>query len=100
MTQFIKKLEEELGVEIINRQSPQLQLTETGKLYYDYLVAAEKDKQQLFQTITEARTTDAVKLKICILSSLATYLLPLTLPEVSRTLSKCVHQHHRRHSKK
>ena len=81
LTQFIKKLEEELGDEIINRQSPQLQLTETGKLYYDYLVAAEKDKQQLFQTITEARTTDAVKLKICILSSLATYLLPLTLPK-------------------
>ena len=37
LTQTIKKIENELGIEIINRQTTPLQLTEAGKIYYDYL---------------------------------------------------------------
>lgn len=88
LSQFIKNIEDELGVEIINRRSLQLQLTAAGKLYYDYLVSAEKDKQQLLQTISDSRNSDETKLKIGILSSLATFLLPLTLPKFLESYPK------------
>lgn len=82
LTQFIKKIEEELGTEIINRNSQQLQLTEAGMLYYRFLEKQEKDLSHLKQSLKEYQSTDIVHIKVGILSSLATYVLPQFLPTV------------------
>lgn len=81
LTQTIKKIENELGIEIINRQTTPLQLTEAGKIYYDYL-ASLVDKQDSFRKkIQKYTNTDYTVIQIGVLPSLGTYLLPLFLPD-------------------
>ena len=48
LTQTIKKVENQIGIEIINRQTIPLQLTEAGKIYHQYLVSLV-DKQEQFK---------------------------------------------------
>lgn len=84
LTQTIKKIENELGIEIINRQTTPLQLTEAGKIYYEYLTSLV-DKQDSFRKKIQKYTdTDYTVIQIGVLPSLGTYLLPLFLPEFMR----------------
>lgn len=53
LTQTIKKIEKELGTEIINRKSPQLQLTDAGKIYYQYLETIEEEGDFLNKKISQ-----------------------------------------------
>ncbi|MDO3411500.1 LysR family transcriptional regulator [Saccharibacillus sp. CPCC 101409] len=80
LTQLIKRIEQEIGTEILNRQTSPIQLTEAGKLYYEYLMSLELAQEQFHQKISRYSTQDTRTIKIGILSSLGTYLLPLFLP--------------------
>lgn len=80
LTQTIKKIEKELETEIINRKSPQLQLTEAGKVYYQYLEATEDEINHLKKSLSKYTATIHSTIQIGILPSLATYLLPIFLP--------------------
>ena len=80
LTQTIKRIENELGAEIVNRKSPQLQLTDAGKIYYQYLETIEEEGEQLKRTLAKYTITDNPVIRIGILPSLATYLLPLVVP--------------------
>jgi DNA-binding transcriptional LysR family regulator len=80
LTQTIKKVELELGTEIINRQSSPLQLTEAGKIYYQYLLSLETEQDQFRKKISAYSSQKQTVIRIGILSSLGTYLLPLFLP--------------------
>lgn len=86
LTQAIKKIEKELGVEIINRKSPQLQLTDAGKAYYQYLEKMEEDGESLKRELAQYTQTANPLIRIGILPSLATYLLPLFLPDYLEAL--------------
>jgi Transcriptional regulator len=44
LTQTIQSAEKELGIEIINRKSSPLQLTDAGRIYYQYLNSLETEK--------------------------------------------------------
>lgn len=80
LTQTIKKIESDLGTEIINRQTTPLQLTEAGKIYYEYL-ASLVDKQETFRKKIQKYTdNNYTVIQIGVLPSLGTYLLPLFLP--------------------
>ena len=81
LTQIIKKIEDDLGTEIINRKSPQLQLTEAGKVYYQYLENSEAELNQLKNTLIQYNEDSPISLSIGVLSSLATFILPITLPK-------------------
>jgi DNA-binding transcriptional LysR family regulator len=81
LTQAIKKVEEELGTEIINRKVSPLQLTESGKVYYEYLASIEDQQNLLKAKLDKLNHPEQKILKIGILSSLGTYLLPRFLPE-------------------
>lgn len=85
LTQTIKKIENELGAEIVNRKSPQLQLTDAGKIYYQYLETIEEEGEQLKRTLAKYTITDNPVIRIGILPSLATYLLPLVVPVFMKT---------------
>lgn len=81
LTQTIKKIENELGIEIINRQSTPLQLTEAGKIYYQYLTSLVNEQEQFKRKIKKYTDSDYTVIQIGVLPSLGTYLLPLFLPK-------------------
>ncbi|AZP04818.1 LysR family transcriptional regulator [Jeotgalibaca ciconiae] len=81
LTQVIKRVEKNLGIAIINRQSSPLQLTEAGREYYRYLSSLENEQDVFRKRIAKYSSTEQTVIRIGILSSLGTYLLPLFLPE-------------------
>ncbi|OWA35577.1 LysR family transcriptional regulator [Saccharibacillus sp. O16] len=80
LTQLVKRIEQEIGTEILNRQTSPLQLTEAGKLYYQYLMSLEMAQEQFHKKIAHYSVQDTQTIKLGILSSLGSYLLPLFLP--------------------
>ncbi|MTV82668.1 LysR family transcriptional regulator [Secundilactobacillus folii] len=81
LTQLIQKVEGRLGVTIINRHSGSFQLTEAGQIYYDYLEKLEENELELSQNLSRFTTSaEAQTIKIGVLSTLGTSLLPQFLP--------------------
>lgn len=81
LTQTIKKVEKELGIEIINRHTSPLQLTEAGRIYYQYLNSLEAEQERFLKKISKYSISEQTVLRVGILSSLGTYLLPLFLTD-------------------
>ncbi|MEL5938865.1 LysR family transcriptional regulator [Tetragenococcus halophilus] len=81
LTQTIKKVEQELGVEIINRQSAHFKLTEAGKIYYQYLETLEAKEADLQKRIARFSRSAQPRIRLGILASLGTFLLPLFVPK-------------------
>lgn len=80
LTQVIKRLESQLNCELINRSKLPYQLTEQGKLYYQYLTSIENNYSNLLRDLSAISNMDNKVIKIGVLTSLGTYLLPLFLP--------------------
>ena len=87
LIQVIRRTEEELGIEIVNRQSPRLQLTEAGKVYYQHLETLESEINKLQERLARYATSEKSFIRIGILPSLGTYLLPLFVPYFSNNYS-------------
>lgn len=56
LTQYLNKLEQELGVKLFDRSFSPLRLTQAGKIYYDYLLKSLEQDKAL------ARELDAIRL--------------------------------------
>lgn len=80
LTQLIKRKEEELGAVIINRHSTHLKLTEAGKLYYQYLENISRENAEFSQRLSQYNSKEQITLRLGVLSSLGTFILPLFLP--------------------
>ncbi len=80
LTQTIQRLEQELGASIINRQTGHFQLTEAGKLYYQYLETLESESAKLKNRLSWYTNAEKHTLRLGILPSLGAYLLPHFLP--------------------
>lgn len=80
LTQTVKRAEQELGTPIINRQPGHFQLTEAGKIYYQYLETLETESAKLKSRLSWYTATEKRSLRLGILPSLGSYLLPLFLP--------------------
>ena len=83
LTQLIQRTEKELDITIINRQTSPLQLTEAGRLYYQYLYALEAEQDNFRKKISQYSSQEQYIVRIGILSNLGTFLLPLFLPDFS-----------------
>ncbi len=81
LTQVIKRVENELNCELITRNKLPYRLTEQGKIYYQYLTSLENNYAKLLREISDVSDIDKTVIKIGILTSLGTYLLPLFLPD-------------------
>ena len=81
LTQVIKRVEGELNCELITRSKLPYRLTEQGKIYYQYLTSLENNYAKLLKDISDVSDSDKTVIKIGVLPSLGTYLLPLFLPE-------------------
>lgn len=84
LTQLIKRIESSLGTPIINRDKKPYSLTQAGLLYYQYLENVSYNKQQLNKKLAEYIHPNKEIIKIGILESLGTYLLPEILPDFLR----------------
>jgi DNA-binding transcriptional LysR family regulator len=81
LTQVIKRVESELNCELITRNKLPYRLTEQGKIYYQYLTSLENNYAKLVREIADISDRDRTVIRIGVLPSLGTYLLPLFLPE-------------------
>lgn len=84
LTQAIKKVEQQLGTEIIDRQAGHLHLTEAGNVYYQYLEALELQAAELQKKLEVYTQPNQIKIQVGILSSLGIFLLPLFLPKYQK----------------
>lgn len=89
LTQVIKRIENELNCQIINRSEVPYRLTEQGKIYYDYLGSIETVYSNMRRHITAITDMDKTTIKIGILPSIGTYLLPLFLPKFLALYPNC-----------
>ncbi|WP_019913533.1 LysR family transcriptional regulator [Paenibacillus sp. HW567] len=80
LTQVIKKVESQLNCELINRSKLPYRLTEQGKIYYQYLTSLENSYAKLLREISDVSNTDSKVIKIGVLPSLGSYLMPLFIP--------------------
>ena len=81
LTQVIKRIEKQLNCELISRNKLPYRLTEQGKIYYQYLTSLENNYAKLIREISAVSNIDNKVIKIGVLPSLGTYLLPLFLPK-------------------
>ncbi len=89
LTQVIKRIESQLNCKIINRSKLPYQLTEQGKLYYQYLTSIENNYSDLIRKISSISDIDNKVIKIGVLPSLGTYLLPLFIPKFLTMYPNC-----------
>jgi len=81
LTQVIKRIENQLNCELVSRSKLPYRLTEQGKIYYQYLTSMENNHAKLLREISAVSDIDSKVIKIGVLPSLGTYLLPLFLPK-------------------
>ncbi|WP_165313671.1 LysR family transcriptional regulator [Vibrio ziniensis] len=89
LTQVIKRIEGELNCQIINRSELPYRLTEQGKIYYDYLSSLETVYSNMRRQITALTDVDKTTIKIGILGSIGSYLIPLFLPKFLLLYPNC-----------
>lgn len=89
LTQVIKRIESQLNCELISRSKLPYRLTEQGKIYYQYLTSIENNYAKLIRELSAVSDIDSKVIKIGVLPSLGTYLLPLFLPEFLNIYPSC-----------
>jgi DNA-binding transcriptional LysR family regulator len=89
LTQVIKRIENELNCQIINRSELSYRLTEQGKIYYDYLGSLKMVHSNMRSQIAAVTNMDKKTIKIGILASIGTYLIPLFLPQFLALYPDC-----------
>ncbi|MDM3354957.1 LysR family transcriptional regulator [Citrobacter sp. Cb004] len=89
LTQVIKRIETELNCQIINRNELPYRLTEQGKIYYDYLGSLETVYSNMRRQINVITDMGKTTIKIGILPSIGTYLIPLFLPKFLTLYPEC-----------
>ncbi len=89
LTQVVKRIEHELGCQIINRSEYPYRLTEQGKVYYDYLSSLQTVYSNMRRQISALTDVGQTTIKIGILASIGTYLIPLFLPKFLAQFPNC-----------
>lgn len=81
LTQLIKRIEKKIGTQILNRSQLPFTLTEAGMIYYNYLETISYNDQQLVRKLTRYTHPNSELIRIGILESLGSFLLPELLPD-------------------
>ena len=85
LTQLIKRIEHKLGTKIINRDTIPFTLTEAGIIYYNYLETKISNRQKLAEQLIPYASPNKELIRIGVLESLGTFLLPELLPHFMLT---------------
>ena len=85
LTQLIKRIEKELGAPIINRHHLPFSLTEAGQIYYQYLENLSAEHQRLALQLARYTNDSTEIIRVAVLESLGTFLLPAILSNFLKT---------------
>lgn len=80
----IKKLEDQLGVQLIERTNKTVLMTDIGMQVAERAQTILNEIEQIRQTAKTAKNLYSGEIKIGIISTLAPYLLPLIIPKLSQ----------------
>lgn len=80
----IKKLEVELGVELVERNPRQITLTEAGRLVVEQARHVLRDVDTIWDIANQAKDPESGRLRVGIFPTLAPYLLPHVVPDLRR----------------
>ena len=64
LTQYLNKLENELGVKLLDRKFSPLRLTQAGQIYYNYLLKSRKQDEDLVRELDSLRLGENMPLNI------------------------------------
>ncbi|RVU71021.1 MULTISPECIES: LysR family transcriptional regulator [Lactobacillus] len=81
LTQLIHRIEKRLGAKIVEKTADGYSLTQAGLIYYHYLELEENNRHRLERQLASYVHPNKEVIKLGILESLGTYLLPEILPE-------------------
>lgn len=81
LTQSIQKIEENLGITIVDRNHKPLRLTKAGQLYHQHLHNLMNQVKRMERELLLYSQPSEETITIGILPSLGNYLLPLLLPD-------------------
>lgn len=84
----IKKLEESLGVPLIERTNKTFLLTETGKKIVAHARTILLDVDAMYETAKQAKDPFSGELRLGVIPTLAPYLLPSIIPGIHKTFPK------------
>jgi len=84
LSHYIKKIENELGVDLFNRSTNPLSLTLAGEKYIETARQIIRDYERMEEEIRDMANINKGRLKIGIPNSRAAYMLPHILPEFTR----------------
>ena len=84
----IKKLEEELGLILINRNSKQVKLTRAGESLLPYAYKVLQGVDEIKMVATEYKNPFEGKVKLALIPTIAPYLLPLIHGELRQKFPK------------
>jgi len=80
LSKYLKRLESELGVSLLDRHHQPLMLTDCGKLYLDYIDSCRHLESSFLQKISEYRSGYSGTITVGLAYYRATFLLPFVLP--------------------
>lgn len=89
LTQTIKRLEKSLGSQLLERSQVPFTLTPAGRIYYQYLERQSLAHQQLERLLAPYTNPERRVLRITVLESLGSYLLPALLPPFLKAHPEC-----------
>lgn len=81
LSKFLKRLEDNIGIELFSRDSYPLKLTEAGELYLTYVKDIVKKEKQLLQAFDDVRNYDSGTVSIGITVWRSSIMLPTVLPK-------------------
>lgn len=84
LSHYIKKIENELGVELFNRSTNPLSLTLAGEKYIETARRIIRDYERMEEEVRDMANINKGRLKIGIPNSRAAYMLPHILPEFTK----------------
>ncbi|MEG0803810.1 MAG: LysR family transcriptional regulator, partial [Pygmaiobacter sp.] len=80
LSRFVKKVEEELNIELFDRETIPITLTSAGKKYLDYVEQFQQLESQMRVDFAAMNTGMISQLSIATLPFLGTYVLPKIVP--------------------
>lgn len=88
LTQYINKLEDNLGIKLFNRNKSPITLTPAGKVYLKYAEESIENWKILFKKFDDIKNEESGSISFAIHYQLGSKILPKVLPEFNRKYPK------------
>lgn len=88
LSKYLKRLEDNVGVELFNREAYPLRLTEAGELYLDYVRDITQKEKRLAQDFSDLHNLEKGTVSIGITVWRSSIILPLVLPDFKKQYPK------------